>query len=204
MAKRYAKYEELQATSGVWVPSEVLGHHYANVFPRNSSIVVVGSREGNVTLKPGDTLGYNCGVVWVVPRPESFKDPIRRVLAEKRVPQAALQFSSEPVGILEEYGSTYHNSSADATEGDVAVTFGTFDDKIVERSYSEPIGHERSSGYFIRRSLSGGDAVIVRRPRRIDEVTSYRAKRIDRIVVRPSADRQKVADWLREQIPDRR
>src|SRR3989344_2667046 len=95
MAKRYAEFNRVP--EGFFKPEGTLGRHHCTVVRQGDEKVVVGSVAGRVTLKPGDTLGYDCGPLWLVPRVESYQDPIRRVLAQAHLGQKLLEFSTKPV-----------------------------------------------------------------------------------------------------------
>lgn len=79
MAKRYYSFEDLSNISGYFKPGHTLGEHHCIVTPQlPDKIIVRGSKEGEVTLTPGDTLGYDRGSVWRVPHPSKYKNPIGR------------------------------------------------------------------------------------------------------------------------------
>jgi len=109
MAKRHFSYSDLQGINGEYKPGSTLGNHHMIVKKKGSSEIIVigiatdGQRTGQVTLKPGDTLGYDCGTVWRVPRPSEYRDPIRRVLAENKIGQKLLKFSDEEVNEKEDF-----------------------------------------------------------------------------------------------------
>jgi len=76
MAKRYIPYERLQdlasslSPSGHYKPSGTMGVHHCTIAPNpDGSLTVTGSNKGRVTLREGDTLGYNCGDVWCLRKP---------------------------------------------------------------------------------------------------------------------------------------
>ncbi len=102
MAKRYISYENLSA--GYYKPADTLGSHHCMVVVKNKETVVTGSADGrSVTLKKGETLGYDQGTVWVVPNPDTYRDPIRRVLAKARLGQKLLMYSTQPVEYTESF-----------------------------------------------------------------------------------------------------
>ena len=93
VAKRHFTYDQLSSVvPGRWKPAGTLGSHHAVITHQGDVIVVVGSVSGKVSLHVGDTLGYNCGDVWAVPKPESYRDPLRRLLAERKISQKVLEF----------------------------------------------------------------------------------------------------------------
>ncbi len=91
MAKRYAKFEDLNGVSGSWNPAEVQSKHFATILLQGEKIIAVGSRSGRVTLSKGDTLGFEAGKVWIVSGPNSYKDTLRRFLSERKIPQRVLE-----------------------------------------------------------------------------------------------------------------
>src|SRR3989338_6764740 len=108
MAKRYAKFEELsEMPAGTWKPYGTMCSHHATIVPQGETIVVIGSNEGRVTLRAGDTLGYNCGMIWIVPRPSSYGDPLRRFLAENKIRQSAIEVAQ---GATLEVGERWYDN----------------------------------------------------------------------------------------------
>lgn len=197
MAKRYFSFSDLQGVKGEYKPYSTLGHHCV-VTPQGERIVVVGSACGRVTLKPGDTLGYDLGTVWLVPHPDSYRDPIRRALALAKVSQRVLEYSFEPVEYTQSWGRRLPNSAADVSNGDLPprILGGHMDTEVAhwdrenEDQYLGPFSHTRR--------VTGGEAIVVRTITNRAEVTTSRSSRVSRVVVRPSANRRKVADWLEE------
>lgn len=86
MAKRYYSYEDLKDVSGKFKPGGTLGSHFCTVTPMPYCIWVtpMDADTGGVFLKPGDTLGYDCGNVWQLPNPATIKNPIKRWGAENK------------------------------------------------------------------------------------------------------------------------
>ncbi|MBI4085937.1 MAG: hypothetical protein HY433_01685 [Candidatus Liptonbacteria bacterium] len=186
MAKRYAQFEWVP--EGNFKPEGTLGRHHCTVVRQGDEKVVVGSVAGRVTLKSGDTLGYDCGTVWLVPRAESYRDPIRRVLAQAHLSQKFLEYSAEPVEYTDSWQNTSgwpENSAADPSTGEEAMVLGDGRKSVVEDS----------GGNYIRRQITGGDAIVVRQAVG-RETTSHRPRRVTRVVVRPTADKTAVAKWL--------
>lgn len=192
MSKKYQIFSELP--EGYFKPSGTLGDHHCTVVCQGDEKVVVGSVAGKVTLKPGDTLGYNCGRIWVVPRPESYKDPIRRVLAQAHLSQRLLTYSTDSVEYTLSWQDTRgwpSNSGADPSTGEEAVIFGSYDRETLDSW----------DGGRCRR-ITGGDAIVIRTVVG-HETTDYRPRKVTRIVIRPTADKEFVTNWLFEQlIPD--
>jgi hypothetical protein len=156
-------------------------------------MVVVGSVAGTVTLRPGDTLGYDCGTVWIVPRPDSYRDPVRRLLAEARVPQRALVYSADPVEYTESWQDTSRwpaNSAADPSMGEEATVLGKHQKEWTEHG-----------DCATRYRVTGGEAIVVRRAiRHGHETTTRRPRRVERIIVRPTANKAAVREWLFEEL----
>lgn len=187
MAKRYVEFKDLP-NEGKYKPGGTMGGHHCVVVPQNGQKVVVGSVTGKVTLSEGDTLGYDCGTVWMVPRPDSYRDPIRRVLAECRVSQKVLSFSNEGIDYEVSWQETLPGSAADPNTGESIMVLGNHDKTI--RGLTE-----RSNAYRI----VGGVAIIVLQV--VGRETCHnRPTRVTRVVVRPSAPRVQVAEWLRNEL----
>ena len=187
VAKRHAKFSDLQGVSGRWHAPGTLGTHFATVVPQGDAVVVIGSRSGRVTLKEGDTLGYDRGEVWIVSAPSSYKDPIRRALAEAHLGQRLLVYSADPVEYTSSWQDTSswpENSAADPSTGEDVLVLGEH----------KSVTLEADDRYNTRR-ISGGDVVVVRQAIGM-ETTSERPRRTVRIVVRPSSDKVKVAEWI--------
>ena len=91
MAKRYFSYENLLeiSTGCEYKIPGTLGRHYMSVEHLNDGIFVVGHDSyGNsqkVIVRVGETLGYNCGDVWVIPNPANIMDPLRRTMLELKI-----------------------------------------------------------------------------------------------------------------------
>jgi hypothetical protein len=189
MAKRYVQFDRIP--EGNFKPEGTLGRHHCTVVRQGDEKVVVGSVAGRVTLKSGDTLGYDCGTVWVVPRAESYRDPIRRVLAQAHLSQKLLEYSAEPVEFTNSWQDTSgwpENSAADPSAGEEATVFGAND-----RENLESWDHERCY------RVTGGDAIVVRQVVS-RETTTYRPRRVTRVVVRPTANKAAVVEWLFEEV----
>ncbi len=71
MAKKYVSAEALKEISGYYKPAGTMGKHYCTVVHQNDATIVIGNVGGRVTIHEGDTIGYDCGKIWLVPRPES-------------------------------------------------------------------------------------------------------------------------------------
>ncbi|GEM_PF-3291987 len=197
MAKRYFSHEELKGQSGFFKPSGTLGKHHCTITPQGEKIVVVGSAEGRVTLKPGDTLGYNCGSVWLVPSPDSYKDPIRRVLAMAHVSQKVLMYSDGHVEYTVSYSSSLRNSAADVETGDRAIVMGDHQDQEVPNTRWDGVDRgEYVGGFSFRKEVTGGDVVVIRSVSSFEPTTSSRSRRTTRVVVRTTTDKNSVTKWL--------
>lgn len=89
MAKRYYEYERLKEISGDYKIPGTLGRHYMEVIQMGNIVKVVGydsyGGHKNVFVNQGETLGYDCGEVWVVPNPANIKDPLRRTMLELKI-----------------------------------------------------------------------------------------------------------------------
>lgn len=196
MAKRYISFEEIP--EGSFKPEGTMGSHHCTVVYQNGEKVVIGSVTGRVTLKPGDTLGYNCGGVWLIPQPDSYKDPIRRVLAQAHLSQKLLEYSIKAVKYLQEWQDTSNwpsNSSADSSTGEeVDIFHGSNRRERLNRG--ETIRLFDDGGLY---QVTGGDAIIVKKVVG-RETTTRRPRRVTRIVVRPTANKADVAEWLGEKL----
>lgn len=173
MAKRYFTHERLEGVEGHFKPQGTMGRHDMFVTRHGGELTVVGSVSGWAVVQPGDTLGYDRGVVWLLPRPEQFKDPIRRVLAEAHLSQRLLEVTSQ----------------------DVTENFSYFE-SVESHAYevATALGGKKVWGgedWVIR----GGDAVVIRTE--ACNTLGYRGG-VSRVVVRPTADKEKVAAWLKE------
>ncbi len=89
MAKRYFKYDDLLTVSTGYInhngdsghkPEGTMGTHHFTLAYTNvgdeTHIIVEGydssnKRTNKTTIRPGDTLGYNCGKTWRIPAPRS-------------------------------------------------------------------------------------------------------------------------------------
>ncbi len=204
MAKRYTQYENLPL--GNYKPGGTLGRHHCVVTDGGDHKVVAGYDGQKVVVRPGDTLGYDCGTVWKVPSPESYRDPVRRVLAEAKLPQRILSESAEPLvlrhGCWWKYIScpsvdTLHGEYVRASLGDVQ----TETENLGEQPLPEPRPSREPMvpGSEYRTHVAGGDVIIVETP--YGEETSFlRRRRVTRVVIRPGVDRKVAADWLRKEL----
>ena len=192
MAKRYVPFKDL--SEGKFKPENTMGRHYCTIVSQNERKVVVGSVTGRVTLKPGDTLGYDRGNVWVVPCPEYYKDPIRRVLAQAHLSQKLLKYSAKPVKYLEEWQDTSNwpkGSSADSFTGEEVTVF-----RESSLNRGEKIRLFDDGGLY---QVTGGEAIIVEKVVG-RETTTHRPRRVTQIIVRPTANKAAVAEWLGENL----
>ena len=165
-AKKYTEYAFIPA--GYYKPAGTLGKHHCTVVLQDEKKVVVGSIAGRVTLKSGDTLGYDCGTIWLLPSPKSYSDPIRRVLAEARISQKMLEYSDDPV------------KSAS----------GEFINALGEYSVQHADDYKSATIY-------GGQVVLSQYDRNDGNfLEPNRSIRSSRIVVRKKANKQDVSDWL--------
>lgn len=98
MAKRYYSYEDLKDVSGKFKLGGTLGSHFCTVTPMPYCIWVtpMDADTGGVFLKPGDTLGYDCGNVWRLPNPANVKDPLRRAMLTHKIGKDRLHWISSP------------------------------------------------------------------------------------------------------------
>ncbi len=195
MAKRYAKFEDLASVTGEWKPAGTMGKHNATVVHQGDTTVVVGSISGRVTLHTGDTLGYNCGEVWMVPKPESFNDPLRRLLAERRIPQRVLEFVKSKDFSLETTERWYDQQHC--PNGRPTHEWKT-DGEVVELDSKEL---ERPQGYF----SGGGERTIrVEHPSyaiRVDygrHGNGFDYHHVARILVWPGCDQAKLLEAVRQ------
>lgn len=194
MAKRYISFEEIP--EGSFKPEGTMGSHHCTVVYQNGEKVVIGSVTGRVTLKPGDTLGYNCGGVWLVPQPDSYKDPIRRVLAQMHLSQKILSYTSKPVRFLESWQTDFpKGSSADSFTGEEITIFrGSNRLECCNRGETVKTFDDGSL-----RQVNGGEAMIVEKVVG-RETTTRRPRRVTQIIVRPTANKAAVAEWLWENL----
>lgn len=185
----YFKYEELRVLrSGCYRPSKEERSERMNLSPwenhgdrdcctitvRGDNIKIVGSKEGEVTLREGDVLIYSWGKVGVIPSPEHYSDPVRQALARThpnprkphvRLPQALLIESDEPI----------------------TLNHSTHDILVCGQAAVQSVG----SGNY--RCVRGGDAVL-----RVETAEGFR--RVTGVIVRSTADRKAVAEWLRREF----
>lgn len=202
MAKRYYKSEELAEQNGNFKPSGTLGKHFCTVVHQGDRTIVIGSVEGRVTLCAGDTLGYDCGKVWLVPKPESYNDPIRRVLALAKISQKVLEFSDEEIVYGVSVGGSMPNSCADVERGSSLLgVLGKHEDKYLpETRWDEESRPGWSGGFSFDQKVIGGEAVVVQRVCSNEPATYRRSRKVARVIVRKNADKKKVADWLEELV----
>ncbi len=200
MAKRYYSSEELAEISGKFKPAGTLGKHFCTVVHQNKKMIVVGSVEGRVTLCAGDTLGYDCGKVWLVPKPESYNDPIRRVLALAKISQKVLEFSDEDIMYSVSAGGSMPNSCADVERGSSLLgVLGKHEDKYLpETRWDEESQPGWRGGFSFDQKVIGGEAIVVQRVCSNEPATYRRSRKVTRIIVRKNVDKKKVADWLEE------
>ena len=180
MAKRYLNYDELFSISGDYKPVGTMGRHYVTVskLKHNLSIMVVGHDSYGVTKKeyvaPGETLGYNQGDVWVVPDPNTIKDPLRRVMLEMKIGKDRLHWV-EDIQIAAEaiYGLDFHQLPGCTLfyEGEQKPT------------------------------LWGGEFCFITRKYRVVGGTNQRKSWGD-IYVLIGTDRQKLADFIRKEMSE--
>jgi hypothetical protein len=150
------------------------------------SVLVVGSRDGRVSLRAGDTLGYAGGEVWLVPRPEQYRDSIRGVLALAHLPQEMLRYSDEPI----EYRRGRPSREAVRVLGD-----SKNERRWEPAFYSDGMKDAVDSVDIV----TGGEAVIVKADHAGKNDLNY-IWRVERIIVRTTADKSKVAAWLEEEL----
>ena len=202
MAKRYYAFSDLNGSSGEYKPGGTLGKHNCIVVPQGDRIVVIGSVSGRVTLREGDTLGYDCGTVWLVPRPESYRDPIRRVLALAKISQKVLEFSDAPVRYSVSYGRSLPNSAADTERGEsIRAVLGEHKRQEVPDTYSKsPDEGDYNGAFGFQDEVVGGDCIIIQSVATFEATTSSRGRRVSRVVVRTKANKAKVAAWLEEEL----
>lgn len=200
MAKRYFNSEELAKISGKFKPAGTLGKHCCTVVHQNDDTIVVGSASGRVTLHRGDTLGYNCGNVWLVPRPESYKDPIRKTLALAKISQKVLEFSDDDILYSVSFGGSVPNSCADTETGESLVgVLGDYEDKeIPDSRWYEENKPGWQGGFSFDKKITGGEVIVIKKVVSSEPTTCHRSKRVARIIVRKSTDKKKVVLWLEE------
>lgn len=190
MAKKYTDFEFVPA--GSFKPEGTLGRHCCTVVPQNDHKVVIGSVRGVVTIKPGDILGYDCGTVWLVPHPDSYKDPIRRILALAKINQRTLEYSNDAVPYVVSYEDTTdwcEGSAADPSTGEDVSVFGQYDQTCSE---------SESGVSGTRYQITGGKVIVVRKV--VKRITAFeRPRRVTRVIVRPEVKDQ-VERWLYEEL----
>ncbi len=114
----------------------------------------------------------------------SYKNPIRRILAHARISQKALVFTDDPVHFREWWEDAPAGSCADTSRGDRAIVLGEHDDK---RKFVYDEHHH---------TITGGDAIIIRSVVE-KSTTAYRRRAVTRVVVRPiQADKLRTIKWL--------
>lgn len=195
MAKRYFDYDELKGKEGYFKPPDTMGRHHCVLVSQGDEIVAVGSRAGRVTLKPGDKLGYDCGTVWMVPHPDSYQDPVRRVLARARISQRVLVYSDDPVRYTVSYEDRLRGAAADRETGERVVVLGEHNEATLSRQ-NFPNRGEYLGGFTEEREITGGLAVLVIAVASREATTAHRRRKVSRLIVRSRADKNEVADWL--------
>lgn len=206
MAKFYYSFADLLEIGKKMVcgqidhkPGGTLGRHYMTLRKNSADDKIVvcgksssGENSKEITIKPGDTLGYDCGKIWRVPSPEKYKDPIRRVLAERHISQGLLEFSNNPVNFSNGFEKFPEGSCADSSRGTFPLAvMGKYEEFIIgELPYDEKFGSYRDC------QINGGEVIVLETVTSRD-TTHHRARRISSVVVRPTADKKKVAEFLR-------
>lgn len=182
----YYSFDEL--SPGKVKPAGTLGSHHMVVSQGEGRLCITGSNDGKIELFPGDRLGYRVGTVWKVPNPNSYKDPIRRVLAYARISQKTLIFTDDSVRYREWWENAPAGSCADTSRGDRAIVLGEHEDKR-EFVYDE---HHHT--------ITGGDAIIIRSV--VEKSTTvHRRRRVTRVIVRPrAADKVALIAWLCKEL----
>jgi len=92
MANRYYTFAELsEKEAGVELrASGTLGRHYFILENKTDSLIRVsgwgsnGEKKGEVTIKKGGSLGYNCGSVWTI-KPQGDMTPIELLRSNFRI-----------------------------------------------------------------------------------------------------------------------
>lgn len=97
MAKKYFSFDELKSVYGQHKPAGTMGIHHLNVSHGGGNIIVFGVdsygvRSKEIILHEGETVGYDCGIIWRIPSPGAYKDPLRGILAEQKLSQKILSF----------------------------------------------------------------------------------------------------------------
>jgi len=202
MAKKYCSFDELIKLDGYFKPVGTMGKHHCTVVKQNDSIVIIGSVSGRITLQKGDTLGYDCGNVWLVPRPESYKDPVRRVIALAKISQKVLTYSDESVRYTVSFGHAFRDSCADTETGErLLEALGSYKEgELPDTRWNGPDEKGWRGACSFAQEITGGDAIIISQVSSFEPTTSCRSRKVSRIVVRTTADKNKVAEWLEEVI----
>jgi hypothetical protein len=118
----------------------------------------------------------------------SYKNPIRRILAHARISQKALVFTDDPVHFREWWEDAPTGSCADTSRGDRATVLGEHEDK---RKFAYDEHHH---------TITGGDAIIIRSV--VEKSTTvHRRRRVTRVIVRPrAADKVALIAWLCKEL----
>jgi len=89
VAKRYFDYARLCEVMGNFKPEGTLGRHYMTVEKSGVTLIVRGhdsyGGSNTILLSQGETLGYNCGSIWMIPNPANVADPLRRAMLELKI-----------------------------------------------------------------------------------------------------------------------
>lgn len=197
MAKRYFSFVELKEKAGNFKPVGTMGNHNCMITMQSENLIVVGSSSGHVTMKEGDTLGYDCGQIWLVPSPESYRDPIRRLLAERHISQKILEYSDEPVRFTMSFESVPTGSCASSATGSDAEIFGEYKKECLNfHSDQEKEGY--SSGSTQDYEITGGKCIVINSidHRAKQETTHHRSSHLSRVIVRKNANKREIVEWF--------
>lgn len=192
----YYSYEELRGYhpelqyKTYFKPSGTMGSHHCIVSDYGDHYLIEGCGK-KITISRGESFGYQCGDVWRVPSPARFSNPVRRAIAQLYLPQSILTFSDKNVS------EDYWLKEVDARHPEWLLdTDGYRIHKVLGELSKVSSQHCEESGDQMH-EYAGGEAIIIISKKL--KVTTY-LKRIQKIIVRPSADMNAVADWLLENI----
>jgi hypothetical protein len=175
MAKRYFDYSEVEKIEGSYKPYGTMGSHNFKVLSKSpQGITVQGSTGKTVFLKPGWTLGYDCGDVWAIKPADKISDPIQKFLRKNK-------FSSKtPVRVSDEILSG-NVKTASAANPSGCIWVGS--------AWYSNWGHESRDNYS---PIEDGDVVL--RKSANAEPRFFSASHVKEVVIRSHVTPESLAE----------
>lgn len=201
MAKKvYYSFEELEnhlsEIGGYLKPYGTMGNHHCIVESDGDGFIVTGSVSGRVTITKGRSLGYCGGEVWSPPLPTDFRNPIKRFLCERKLPQKILVEQSGPVTATYGWRERPEGSCADTSYGSRVVWFG---DPPIEKKVRNEDGEGLWSRSETTVEYEGGELGVVLEPIQFyGQLTSCKPEKVSQIIVRPWLDQGRIVTLLKE------